>query len=184
VKVIPLLYSQVLNKSVSLPSQIIHQSTPSWSPVDFRTRFWYTQALNSPDRLGMEVRINAAVGVPTVVLAHRVLQPGTMLPIGVASVSYYLETVSSVIRKLDLKGGVLYFTNGSHLFSDSDPDDYQLRNAGISGTLLRANESSSALIREAAAFIASLGPPSDAHSAGRKPTFANGDLTTWFRAAF
>lgn len=145
----------MLNRTTSLPPEI-PQGTASWSHVDFRTRFWYTQALNSPDGLGMEIRINAAVGVPTVVLAQKVVQPGTLFPTGVASVSYYLTTVNSVLRELDLKGGVLYFTNGSHLFSDSDPEDYQIRDAFTPGRLLRPNESASAVIRAAAAFMGTL----------------------------
>jgi hypothetical protein len=112
----------------------------------------------------MEIQINLAVGVPSIVLAQRVVQPGTFFLIGVAIVSYYLTTLNSVVREFELKGGVLCSTNGSHLLSDSDPDDYQIWDASKPGTLLRPDESSSAVIREAAVAIASLGTPSEVTS--------------------
>lgn len=123
-------------------------SVVALAPLDFRTRGWYTQAMTSSKGLGMQILVGT-LGKPILVMSRVVFQD-TGEAIGVVAITQYLTSIDQRVRQFNLRGGVLFFTNGTFLVSDSVADN-DMPSTG-SRHLLRPNESTSAVVQQAAEF--------------------------------
>ncbi|GAQ83899.1 Signal transduction histidine kinase [Klebsormidium nitens] len=146
---LPRFYA-VLNKTTASPLYGV-SSIVALDPLDFRQRAWYRQALTSADGFGSEIRIEALSGRPTLVLGQRVTLESTGEVVGVVALYFYLDTITKFLETFNLRRGLMYFTNGTHIVADS-----QGASADARAALIRPNESSSDVIRQADAYVAAV----------------------------
>lgn len=121
--------------------------------LDPRTRDWYIQAMNNSDGLAAQLLVGAS-GRPQLVLGRRVNHPTNGQILGVIGLSFYLTTISRFMSEFDLKGGLMYVTNGTMLVADTVAD--YASNASL-GSIVPANESSSPIVRDSFAYLQSGG---------------------------
>ncbi|GAQ92149.1 Signal transduction histidine kinase [Klebsormidium nitens] len=145
-------YRAVLNASNGLPIS----GSVDLLPDDYRTRSWYEQALTFGT--ATEIRVNDVSGQPEFLMAKRVhyLDPSEGSAQGVVRVTFLLANMDQLVATFDLKGGTMYFTNGSHLIGSS-VNGYT--KGGGNRELLRPSDSNSSLVRQASTIKASKGTP-------------------------
>ncbi|GAQ91845.1 histidine kinase [Klebsormidium nitens] len=123
--------------------------------LDPRARDWYNQALHSADGLAEQVLVGIS-GRPQLSLGRRVTHPTNGRVLGVIGLSFYLTTISRYMSEFDLKGGLMYVTNGTMLVADT-VGDYAAATNVSTGGLLPASQSSSLVVRESFAYLKSVG---------------------------
>ncbi|GAQ80615.1 Signal transduction histidine kinase [Klebsormidium nitens] len=138
-------YSTVVDATTAYPLYGM-ESVVALAPLDFRTRGWYMQAMTSSRGLGMQILVGT-LGKPILVMSRVVVQD-TGEAIGVVAITQYLTSIDQRVRQFNLRGGVLFFTNGTFLVSDSVADND--RPSTASRHLLRPNESTSVVVQQAA----------------------------------
>ncbi|GAQ91229.1 histidine kinase [Klebsormidium nitens] len=123
--------------------------------LDPRTREWYVQALSNADGLAAQVLVGAS-GRSQLALGRRVKHPTNGEVLGVIGLSFYLTTISRYMSEFDLKGGLMYVTNGTMLVADTVAD-YPAATNVSTGSLLPASESASPVVRDSYAYLQSVG---------------------------
>jgi hypothetical protein len=91
-----------------------------------------------------------ASGRPQLALSRKVVLPSSGQLLGVVTLSFYLTAISDFMSGFDLKGGLMYVTNGSMLVADT-VDDYAAANHSAK-VILQASQSSNQLVRDSFAY--------------------------------
>ncbi|GAQ81629.1 hypothetical protein KFL_000860010, partial [Klebsormidium nitens] len=124
--------------------------------LDPRTRDWYTQAMSSPDGLAAQLLVGAN-GQPQLVLSRRVVLSKTGEVLGVVTLSFYLTAISRFMSKFDLKGGLMYVTNGTMLVADTVNDYPAAFNASTRSNIVPARKSNNSLVRDSFSYLQAVG---------------------------